>query len=79
MENLEKAHYYADALKCGFAIGVDPGNIEDFFNTLKDIEWFILPRTVEFSSKHYFVLFGNRLLYSETPTYGGYSLDVLNY
>lgn len=74
----DKAHSFADKLKNGFAISVSKENIEDFFNILRDILWIEVPEYTEYYSneRYYFVLFGNRLLHSDKPYFGGNKLEV---
>ena len=74
----DKAHSFANKLKNGFAISVSKENIEDFFNILRDILWIEVPEYTEHYSneRYYFVLFGNRLLHSDKPYFGGNKLEV---
>lgn len=76
-----KSHFFADKLKKGFAISVSKEDINTFFDILKDITWIEIPKGSEHytNSTYYFVLFGNRLLHSDNPYFGGTKLDVQLY
>lgn len=76
-----KSHFFADKLKNGFAISVSEKDIDIFFDILKDITWMELPKGTEHykDSIYYFVLFGNRLLHSDKPYFGGTKLEVYNF
>lgn len=74
-----RAHLFADRLKDGFAINISSEDIDKFFNILKDITWIKLPKGLEHynnEDRYYFVLFGDRLLYSDKPYFGGSELEV---
>jgi hypothetical protein len=73
-----KANFFADKLKDGFAINVSKENVDNFFTILKDITWIDLPKSSDHytSDRYYFVLFGNRLLHSDKPYFGGNELEV---
>jgi hypothetical protein len=73
-----KAHHFADRLKDGFAINISKDDVDKFFDILKDITWIELPKSSEHytNSRYYFVLFGDRLLHSDKPYFGGNELEV---
>lgn len=79
-ERYSIANKFSDRLQTGLAICVFKKDINDFFETMEIIEWIILPssnsRELYSNEKYYFVLFGDRLLHTDRPFFGGFELEV---
>jgi hypothetical protein len=75
-----KAHFLSDKLNAGYAIGLLGSDIDRFFDILKDMSWIKIGTSEHFNkdNKYYFVLFGDRLLHSDKPYFGGNELKVYN-
>lgn len=72
-----------DKLKDGFAISISKDKVSIFLKVLNDESvtnyfWMDLPKSSEHytSDRYYFVLIGNRLLYSDKPYFGNQELEV---
>jgi hypothetical protein len=79
----KKRFIFVDKLKEGFAISISKNNIEVFLKVLSDERvtnyfWMDLPKYSKYytNDRYYFVLIGNRLLYSDRPYFGDQELEV---
>ena len=78
----ENEHVILKNLRAGFAICVYKDNFNEFFDIIQDAAWIRFNRIDDdeilnsINEKLYFVLFGDVLLHTTEPKFGGHDLEV---